>query len=92
MTWSGCTPGSADDVVIDSNVTLDVDVTVRGITINSGKTFDNGSPYTLTASAGYLTNNGAYTGSTGTYAFTTSGGVYGSSTTTFNNVTIAAGD
>ena len=90
MTWSGCTPGATDDVVIDSDVTLDVDVTVAGITINSGKTFDNGSN-TLTASAGYLTNNGAYMGSSGTYAFSAGGGVYGASTTTFNNVTIAAG-
>ncbi len=77
-------------MVIDSNVTLDVDVTVSGITINSGKTFDNGSK-TLTATGGYLTNNGTYAGNTGTYSFTAAGGVYGSSTTTFNNVAIAAG-
>lgn len=92
LSWSGCTPGAGDDVVIATghSVTLDVDVEVRGIAINSGGVFNNGSK-TLTANGGYLTNNGTYNGDTGTYSFTAAGGVYGSSGTTFNNATISAG-
>ena len=94
-TWKGCsgsTPQSTDDVIIFDNqtVTLDVDATVRGITIYSGATFNNGSR-TLTANGSYLTNYGNYSAGTGTYSFTANGGVYGTSTTTFNNVDIAAG-
>jgi hypothetical protein len=79
-----------DDVVIQHTVTLNQHATVRGIAIDSGKTFNNGA-YTLTANGGYLTNNGTYNGDIGTYSFTAAGGVYGTSNTTFNNVTISAG-
>ena len=63
ISWSGCTPGSGDDVIIFDNqtVTLDVDATVRGITIYSGATFNNGSR-TLVAQGGYLTSYGTYNG------------------------------
>ena len=92
LSWSDCTPGSDDDVVIAAGhtVTLDTDVTVRGVTINSEGAFDNGS-HTLTVAAGYLTNNGMFNGNTGTYSFAANGGVYGSSATTFTNVAISAG-
>ncbi len=96
ISWWCSTPGGLralqtdDDVVIQHNVTLDVDATVRGVTVDSTKTFNNGSK-TLTAAAGYFTNNGTYNRDTGTYSFTASGGVYGSSTTTFNNAIISSG-
>lgn len=88
--WSGCTPTSDDDIVIAHDVVLDVDVTVKGITINNGAIFNNGT-HTLTASAGYLTNNGTYSGASGAYIFAANGGVFGTSATTFNNVEISAG-
>ncbi len=96
ISWTGCgsTPGSSDDVVIDSTVTLDGSKQVRGLKINSGKIF-NGSSNTLTV--GYFENNGGtFNRDTGTVSFVaTTGvtpGVYGSSSTIdFNNVTISTG-
>lgn len=57
--WNtGTVPGSGDDVIINSNVDLDISVTVNSITINAGKVLqDNGSSRTLTVN-GTIQNNG----------------------------------
>ncbi len=95
ITWSGCTtPGTDDDVVIAHNVTLNANVEVRGLKINSGATF-SGSSYTLTL--GYFENNGGtFNRDTSTIAFVAktgvTPGVYGtSSTIDFHKVTISTG-
>lgn len=57
-TWSSnSVPASADDVIINSNVSLDMSTTVQSLTINAGKTLqDNGSSYTLTINGNTLNN------------------------------------
>lgn len=55
---SGTVPGSGDDVIINSNIDLDINVTVNSITINAGKVLqDNGSSRTLVVN-GTILNNG----------------------------------
>ncbi|HOU12341.1 MAG TPA: hypothetical protein PKZ84_04435 [Anaerolineae bacterium] len=87
ISWSGCTPGSGDDVVIAHDVTLDIDVTVSGITINSGVTFNGGSK-TLTLGGNYFTNKGTFIAGTGTVKITGANFRLWDNPTTFNNVTL----
>lgn len=97
-TWSSCGGGvpDADDAAIVTNgttVTLDVNASVRGLEVNAGGTFDNGTS-TLTAvdpSNAFLVNNGTFDGNGGTFVFAQQGAVSGSAVTAFHNVTLRAG-
>ena len=94
-TWAGGTkPTTGQTVVIDRPVTLDENVTLGGLTINSGATFiaSDGTARTLTISdGGTLTNNGTFTAGSGTVNFAGAGTIAGTSTSTLNNVTISNG-
>lgn len=89
----GSVPSSSSATfIIAHNLTLNQNVIVGSLTINSGKTFTASyeTPKTLTiSSGGTLTNNGTFTASNGTVAFAGAGTVAG--TVVFNNVTIVGG-
>jgi hypothetical protein len=92
-TWLNNTiPPSGASVTIDHNVTVNSEITLRSMVINTGKTLtaSDSTPRTLTISnGGSLTNNGTFTAGNGTVAFAGSATVSG--TITFNNVTLAGG-
>ncbi len=90
-TWNiGRVPSDGASVIIDANVTIDQDVNVLNLTINSGKTLTASSTKTLTiASGGVITNNGTFTHGSGTVVFAGLGTVTG--TVGFNNVTMNGG-
>ena len=96
IAWScGNVPGPNDTAIIGggTTVTLDADVSVQGLVINGGGTFNNGA-FTITSvkpNDSFLTNNGTFNGESGTFEFTQQGGVFGSNVVAFNNVTISAG-
>ena len=86
-TWTSAT------YVIANNLTLNQDVIVGSITINSGITLTgaDGSARKLTVGSNF-NNNGTFTATTNnTVWFSGAGSVGGSSTTTFNNLTINSG-
>jgi hypothetical protein len=91
-TWGGSIPASGDIIIIASpfTVTLDVNIAVASVTINSGGIFNGGTgSNTLTVNAaGTITNNGTYTGNTETISFSGAGTINGSNAVAFNNVTI----
>jgi hypothetical protein len=92
-TWLNNTiPPSGASVTIEHNVTVNSDITLRSMVINTGKTLtaSDSTPRTLTISnGGSLTNNGTFTAGNGTVAFAGSATVSG--TITFNNATLAGG-
>jgi hypothetical protein len=90
-TWNiGRVPSNGASVIIDANVTIDQDVNVLSLTINSGKTLTATSTKTLTiASGGTIINNGTFTHGSGTVAFAGLATVTG--TVGFYNVTMAGG-
>jgi hypothetical protein len=92
-TWLNNTiPPSGASVTIDHNVTVNSDITLRSMVINTGKTLTASdlTPRALTISnGGFLTNNGTFTAGNGTVVFAGSATVSG--TITFNNATLAGG-
>lgn len=90
-TWNiGRVPSDGASVIIDANVTIDQDVNVLNLTINSGKTLTASSTKTLTiAAGGAITNNGTFTHSSGTVTFAGLGTVTG--TVGFYNVLMNGG-
>ena len=92
-TWFNNTiPPSGASVTIDHNVTVNSDITLRSMVINTGKTLtaSDSTPRTITISnGGFITNNGSFTAGNGTVAFAGSATVSG--TITFNNATLAGG-
>jgi hypothetical protein len=85
-------PPSGASVTIEHNVTVNSDITLRSMVINTGKTLtaSDSTLRTLTISnGGSLTNNGTFTAGNGTVAFAGSATVSG--TITFNNATLAGG-
>jgi hypothetical protein len=90
-TWNiGRVPSDGATIIIDANVTIDQDVNILNLTINSGKTLTATSTKTLTiASGGAITNNGTFTHGSGTVVFAGLGTVTG--TVGFNNVTMNGG-
>ncbi len=94
MTWTGCTPGTSDDVVINTSVIVNASVEVKSIRITDTGTLSFGGNHTLTINGGNFTNNGTFTSnSTGTVAFTgLSHTIGGSEVTIFNNLTIDGPD
>lgn len=90
-TWNiGRVPSDGASVIIDANVTIDQDVNVLNLTINSGKTLTASSTKTLTiAAGGAITNNGTFTHGSGTVVFAGLGTVTG--TVGFYNVSMNGG-
>lgn len=92
---STLSPGSsASSITIlnTHNITLDQNVTIPSLTINSGGTFtaSDETPRTLTiSSAGQLSNSGTFTHASGSVNFAGAGSVAG--TVGFNNVNINGG-
>jgi hypothetical protein len=95
--WSGCggvIPQAADTVVIQdvtNDPVLGSDVTVAGLTINTGGVLSLGSR-TLTLTDGGITNSGTLTGGTGTLilAFTAQRTLSGSGLYDLNHLTVNA--
>ncbi|MCE1188712.1 MAG: hypothetical protein LWX56_06170 [Ignavibacteria bacterium] len=91
--WNGnAVPNTGADVIINHNVTLDMNASVTTLTVNSGKTFtaSDATPRTLTiAAGGSLLNSGTFVPAGGTVLFSGAGSVGG--TTSLNNVTISNG-
>ena len=92
--WNtGVVPLGGANVTIDNIVTLDTNVTLLSVTVNSGKslTLSGSTPKTLTLSTGgTITNNGGtITHGNGTVTFAGLGTVTG--TVSFYNVNIAGG-
>lgn len=89
---AGAVPDASTPVTIGQSLTLDADVTVSNLTINSGATLtaSDGTNRTLTiASGGAIANNGSFAASSGKVSFAGSGSVTG--TIAFNDVSLSGG-
>gem|GEM_PF-1823141 len=87
-TWtSGSVPATDANVIINHLVTLNVNVSVTDIALNSTLTSESGQARQLTIK-GNLTNNGTFTADNGTVSLSSAGTrqILGTAVTTFNNI------